>query len=80
MDFPYVWGHNSETKAQIKNPKTCGPSPWPTLTTVCHNHVCEAFPLRNRITKKVIFLGLPDYEVLDRISTSYAAEVHLTIV
>ena len=32
MDVPHVWGHNSETKAQIKNPKTCGPSKWPPLT------------------------------------------------
>ena len=31
MDVPHVWGHNSETKAQIKNPKTCGPSKWPPL-------------------------------------------------
>ena len=33
MDVPHVWGHNSETKAQIKIPKTCGPSKWPPLTT-----------------------------------------------
>ena len=32
MDVPHVWGHNSETKAQIKNPETCGPSKWPLLT------------------------------------------------
>ena len=32
MDVPHVWGHNSETKAQIKNPKTCGPSKRPPLT------------------------------------------------
>ena len=31
MDVPHVWGHNSETKAQIKNPKTCGPPQWTTL-------------------------------------------------
>ena len=27
MDVPHVWGHNSETKAQIKKLKTCGPHP-----------------------------------------------------
>ena len=32
MDVAHVWGHNSETKAQIKNLKTCGPSKWPPLT------------------------------------------------
>ena len=32
MDIPNVWGHNSETKAQIKNLKTCGPSKLPTLS------------------------------------------------
>ena len=32
MDVPHVWGPNSETKAQIKNPKTCGPSKWPPPT------------------------------------------------
>ena len=32
MDVPHFWGHNSETKAQIKHPKTCGPSKWPPLT------------------------------------------------
>ena len=33
MDAPYVWDHISEGKACIKNPKTCGPSKWPPLTT-----------------------------------------------
>ena len=28
----YVWDHILEGKACIKNPKTCGPSPWPTLS------------------------------------------------
>ena len=32
MDVHHVWGHNSETKGQIKNPKTCGPSKWPPPT------------------------------------------------
>ena len=27
MDVPHIWGHNSETKAQIKKLKTCGPPP-----------------------------------------------------
>ena len=34
MDVPHVWSHNFETKAQIKNLKTCGPSKWPPLTKV----------------------------------------------
>ena len=29
---PYVWVNFFKGKAQIKNVKTCGPSPWPTLT------------------------------------------------
>ena len=28
--------------------------------------MCEAFPLRNHITKKVVFLGLPDYNSVDK--------------
>ena len=32
MDVPHVWGHNSETKGQIKNLKTCGLSKWPPPT------------------------------------------------
>ena len=27
MDVPDVWGHNSETKAQIKKLKSCWPPP-----------------------------------------------------
>ena len=27
MDVPHVWGHNAETKAQIKKLKTCWPPP-----------------------------------------------------
>ena len=33
MDAPYVWDHILEEKVCIKNPKTCGPSKWPPLTT-----------------------------------------------
>ena len=33
MDAPYVWDRILEGKACIKNPKTCGPSKWPSLTT-----------------------------------------------
>ena len=33
MDVPYVWDHISEGKACIKNPKTCAPSKWSSVTT-----------------------------------------------
>ena len=48
-----------------QNVKICGPSPWPTLT-VCHIHVPKVFPWGNRVTKRVVFLGLPDYNSVDR--------------
>ena len=61
MDVPLVWGHNSETKAQIKNPKTCGPPQWTTLANgvsySCGPSVSIEKPRDKRLAYKLVDLS-----------------------
>ena len=58
MDAPYVWDHISEGKVCIKNPKTCGPSKWPPLTTgmsySCGPSVSIEKPRDKRLAYKLV--------------------------
>ena len=61
MHAPYVWDHISEGKACIKNPKTCGPSKWPPLTTgmsySCGQSVSFEKPRDKRLPYKLVDWG-----------------------
>ena len=54
----YVWDHISEGKACIKNPKACGPSKWPPLTTgmsySCRPSVSIKKPRDKRLAYKLV--------------------------
>ena len=54
----YVWAHNSITKARIKKVKDHLDLLHGLFKpTVCHIHVCEAFPLRNSVPNEGVLLS-----------------------